>query len=126
MIVKQRSRAGSVDQMDFVGDVRDRRLHSSRGRYGRYRNLCKADVLAAMVDVFFACVAGLKDRVMNVFANSKMEEVSILNTIPTTPQRSQREVDRAGVWHHCWRRRSSTFMRKEYLGALKQSGGLAQ
>jgi phosphoribosylpyrophosphate synthetase len=112
--------------MDFVGDVRDRDCILLVDDMVDTGTLCKADVLAAMVDVFFACVAGLKDRVMNVFANSKMEEVSILNTIPTTPQRSQREVDRAGVWHHCWRRRSSTFMRKEYLGALKQSGGLAQ
>lgn len=91
MIVKQRARAGAVDQMDLVGDVKDSDCIIVDDMIDTAGTLCKAaDVLVAngARRVFAFASHGLlsgpgNDRI----ANSKMEEVVILNTIPTSPQR---------------------------------------
>jgi ribose-phosphate pyrophosphokinase len=95
MIVKQRSRAGSVDQMDLVGDVRDCDCILVDDMIDTAGTLCKAaDVLVAngARRVFAFASHGLLSGPGNErIANSKMEEVVILNTIPTTPQREANE-----------------------------------
>eukprot|EP00980_Cylindrotheca_fusiformis_P022563 scaffold9439_cov115-Cylindrotheca_fusiformis.AAC.8 len=95
MIVKQRARAGSVDQMDLVGDVNGCDCILVDDMIDTAGTLCKAaDVLVAngARRVFAFASHGLlsgpgNDRI----ANSKMEEVVILNTIPTSPQRNANE-----------------------------------
>lgn len=95
MIVKQRARAGSVDQMDLVGDVKGCDCILVDDMIDTAGTLCKAaDVLVAngAKRVFAFASHGLlsgpgNDRI----ANSKMEEVVILNTIPTSPQRDANE-----------------------------------
>ncbi|CAB9502961.1 Ribose-phosphate pyrophosphokinase [Seminavis robusta] len=95
MIVKQRARAGSVDQMDLVGDVKDCDCIMVDDMIDTAGTLCKAaDVLVASGArrVFAFASHGLlsgpgNDRI----AHSKMEEVVILNTIPTSPQRAANE-----------------------------------
>ena len=95
MIVKQRARAGSVDQMDLVGDVKNCDCILVDDMIDTAGTLCKAaDVLVAngARRVFAFASHGLlsgpgNDRI----ANSKMEEVVILNTIPTSPQREANE-----------------------------------
>lgn len=95
MIVKQRARAGSVDQMDLVGDVKDCDCILVDDMIDTAGTLCKAaDVLVASGArrVFAFASHGLlsgpgNDRI----AHSKMEEVVILNTIPTSPQRAANE-----------------------------------
>lgn len=92
MIVKQRARAGTVDQMDLVGDVKDCDCILVDDMIDTAGTLCKAaDVLVASGArrVFAFASHGLlsgpgNDRI----AHSKMEEVVILNTIPTSPQRA--------------------------------------
>lgn len=91
MIIKQRARAGSVDSMDLVGDVKDCDCIIVDDMIDTAGTLCKAaDVLIAMGArrVFAFATHGLlsgpgNDRI----ANSALEECVILNTIPTTPQR---------------------------------------
>jgi len=91
MIVKQRARAGIVDSMDLVGDVKNCDCILVDDMIDTAGTLCKAaDVLVAngARRVFAFASHGLlsgpgNDRI----ANSKMEEVVILNTIPTSPQR---------------------------------------
>jgi ribose-phosphate pyrophosphokinase len=91
MIVKQRARAGSVDQMDLVGDVKDCDciMIDTAG------TLCKAaDVLLAngARRVFAFASHGLLSGSGNErIANSALEEVVILNTIPSSPQREANE-----------------------------------
>jgi len=95
MIVKQRARAGTVDQMDLVGDVKNCDCILVDDMIDTAGTLCKAaDVLVAngARRVFAFASHGLlsgpgNDRI----ANSKMEEVVILNTIPTSPQREANE-----------------------------------
>ena len=95
MIVKQRARAGSVDQMDLVGDVADSDCILVDDMIDTAGTLCKAaDVLVAngARRVFAFASHGLlsgpgNDRIRN----SRMEEVVILNTIPTSPQREANE-----------------------------------
>jgi ribose-phosphate pyrophosphokinase len=95
MIVKQRARAGSVDQMDLVGDVRDCDCILVDDMIDTAGTLCKAaDVLVAngARRVFAFASHGLlsgpgNDRI----AHSSLEEVVILNTIPTSPQRAANE-----------------------------------
>lgn len=92
MIIKQRARAGTVDQMDLVGDVKDCDCIIVDDMIDTAGTLCKAaDVLIAMGArrVFAFASHGLlsgpgNDRI----ANSKLEECVILNTIPSTPQRA--------------------------------------
>ena len=95
MIIKQRARAGSVDQMDLVGDVRDCDCIIVDDMIDTAGTLCKAaDVLKAQGArrVFAFASHGLlsgpgNDRI----ANSNLEECVILNTIPSTPQRLANE-----------------------------------
>lgn len=95
MIIKQRARAGVVDQMDLVGDVADCDCIIVDDMIDTAGTLCKAaDVLVAKGArrVFAFASHGLlsgpgNDRI----ANSKMEECVILNTIPSTPQRAANE-----------------------------------
>lgn len=91
MIVKQRARAGVVEQMDLVGDVKDCDCILVDDMIDTAGTLCKAaDVLVenGARRVFAFASHGLlsgpgNDRI----AKSKMEEVVILNTIPTSPER---------------------------------------
>lgn len=95
MIIKQRARAGTVDQMDLVGDVNDCDCIIVDDMIDTAGTLCKAaEVLIAKGArrVFAFASHGLlsgpgNDRI----ANSKMEECVILNTIPSTPQRLANE-----------------------------------
>lgn len=95
MIIKQRARAGTVDQMDLVGDVKDCDCIIVDDMIDTAGTLCKAaDVLVAQGArrVFAFASHGLlsgpgNDRI----ANSKLEECVILNTIPTSPQREANE-----------------------------------
>mmetsp|Transcript_22735 Transcript_22735/g.31752 ORF Transcript_22735/g.31752 Transcript_22735/m.31752 type:complete len:504 (+) Transcript_22735:82-1593(+) len=95
MIIKQRARAGTVDQMDLVGDVTDCDCIIVDDMIDTAGTLCKAaDVLVAKGArrVFAFASHGLlsgpgNDRI----ANSKLEECVILNTIPTSPQREANE-----------------------------------
>ncbi|KAL3906360.1 MAG: hypothetical protein SGILL_009302 [Bacillariaceae sp.] len=95
MIVKQRARAGLVDSMDLVGDVKNCDCILVDDMIDTAGTLCKAaDVLVdnGARRVFAFASHGLlsgpgNDRI----ANSKMEEVVILNTLPTSPQRDANE-----------------------------------
>ena len=95
MIIKQRARAGAVDSMDLVGDVKDCDCILVDDMIDTAGTLCKAaEVLKAngARRVFAFASHGLlsgpgNDRI----ANSKMEEVVILDTIPSTPQRQANE-----------------------------------
>lgn len=95
MIIKQRARAGTVDKMDLVGEVKDCDCIIVDDMIDTAGTLCKAaDVLVAKgaKRVFAFASHGLlsgpgNDRI----ANSKMEECVILNTIPSSPQRSANE-----------------------------------
>jgi ribose-phosphate pyrophosphokinase len=92
MIIKQRARAGSVDQMDLVGDVKDCDCIIVDDMIDTAGTLCKAaDVLKSKGArrVFAFASHGLlsgpgNDRI----ANSKLSECVILNTIPSTAQRA--------------------------------------
>jgi len=95
MIVKQRARAGLVDSMDLVGDVNNCDCILVDDMIDTAGTLCKAaDVLVdnGARRVFAFASHGLlsgpgNDRI----ANSKMEEVVILNTLPSSPQREANE-----------------------------------
>jgi len=95
MIIKQRARAGTVDQMDLVGDVNDCDCIIVDDMIDTAGTLCKAaKVLKAngARRVFAFASHGLlsgpgNDRI----ATSVMEECVILNTIPSTPQREANE-----------------------------------
>lgn len=95
MIIKQRARAGSVDQMDLVGDVKDCDCIIVDDMIDTAGTLCKAaDVLVAQGArrVFAFASHGLLSGPGNErIANSSMEECVILNTIPSTPQRAANE-----------------------------------
>jgi len=95
MIIKQRARAGTVDQMDLVGDVTDCDCIIVDDMIDTAGTLCKAaDVLVAKGArrVFAFASHGLLSGPGNErIANSKLEECVILNTIPTSPQRQANE-----------------------------------
>jgi len=95
MIIKQRARAGSVDQMDLVGDVKDCDCIIVDDMIDTAGTLCKAaDVLVAKGArrVFAFASHGLLSGPGNErIANSKLEECVILNTIPSTHQRAANE-----------------------------------
>lgn len=95
MIVKQRARAGLVDTMDLVGDVKDSDCILVDDMIDTAGTLCKAaDVLieSGARRVFAFASHGLLSGPGNDrLANSKMEEIVILNTIPTSPQREANE-----------------------------------
>lgn len=95
MIIKQRARAGVVDSMELVGDVKDCDCILVDDMIDTAGTLCKAsEVLKAngARRVFAFASHGLlsgpgNDRI----ANSSMEEVVILDTIPSSPQRQANE-----------------------------------
>jgi len=92
MIVKQRARAGTVDQMDLVGDVNGCDCIIVDDMIDTAGTLCKAaDVLKAngASRVFAFASHGLLSGPGNErIASSKMEEVVVLNTIPSSAQRA--------------------------------------
>jgi len=91
MIIKQRARAGTVDQMDLVGDVKDSDCIIVDDMIDTAGTLCKAaDVLKekGARRVFAFASHGLLSGPGNErIANSSMEECVILNTIPTNENR---------------------------------------
>lgn len=95
MIVKQRKRAGTVDQMDLVGDVDDCDCIIVDDMIDTAGTLCKAaTVLKAngARRVFAFATHGLLSGPGNErIRNSEMEEVVILDTLPTSPQREANE-----------------------------------
>jgi len=95
MIVKQRARAGLVDSMDLVGDVKGCDCILVDDMIDTAGTLCKAaDVLienGARRVFAFASHGLLSGPGNDRLANSKMEEIVILNTIPTSPQREANE-----------------------------------
>lgn len=95
MIIKQRARAGTVDQMDLVGDVTDCDCILVDDMIDTAGTLCKAaEVLKAKGArrVFAFASHGLLSGPGNErIAQSALEECVILNTIPSTPQREANE-----------------------------------
>ncbi|KAL3772875.1 hypothetical protein ACHAW5_002140 [Stephanodiscus triporus] len=95
MIIKQRARAGAVESMDLVGDVKDCDCIIVDDMIDTAGTLClAADVLVAQGArrVFAFATHGLLSGPGNErIANSALEECVILNTIPTTPQRLANE-----------------------------------
>lgn len=95
MIIKQRARAGTVDQMDLVGDVDDCDCIIVDDMIDTAGTICKAaQVLRAKGArrVFAFASHGLLSGPGNErIASSVMEECVILNTIPSTPQRLSNE-----------------------------------
>lgn len=95
MIIKQRARAGTVDQMDLVGDVKDCDCIIVDDMIDTAGTLCKAaDVLVAKGArrVFAFASHGLLSGPGNErIGKSKLEECVILNTIPSSPQRSMND-----------------------------------
>lgn len=91
MIIKQRARAGTVDQMDLVGDVKDCDCIIVDDMIDTAGTICKA--AAVLKDkgarrVFAFASHGLLSGPGNErIKDSQMEECVILNTIPTSPQR---------------------------------------
>eukprot|EP00560_Eucampia_antarctica_P001207 CAMPEP_0197831664 /NCGR_PEP_ID=MMETSP1437-20131217/11457_1 /TAXON_ID=49252 ORGANISM="Eucampia antarctica, Strain CCMP1452" /NCGR_SAMPLE_ID=MMETSP1437 /ASSEMBLY_ACC=CAM_ASM_001096 /LENGTH=463 /DNA_ID=CAMNT_0043434683 /DNA_START=48 /DNA_END=1439 /DNA_ORIENTATION=+ len=92
MIIKQRARAGTVDQMDLVGDVKDCDCIIVDDMIDTAGTLCKAaDVLkskGARRVFAFASHGLLSGPGNHRIANSELEECVILNTIPSSPQRT--------------------------------------
>jgi len=95
MIIKQRARAGTVDQMDLVGDVEDCDCIIVDDMIDTAGTLCKAaEVLKAKGArrVFAFASHGLLSGPGNErIKHSSLEECVILNTIPSSPQRISNE-----------------------------------
>jgi len=95
MIIKQRARAGIVDQMDLVGDVTDCDCIIVDDMIDTAGTLCAAaEVLKGKGArrVFAFASHGLLSGPGNErIANSSLEECVILNTIPTSPEREANE-----------------------------------
>jgi ribose-phosphate pyrophosphokinase len=91
MIIKQRARAGVVDQMDLVGDVKDCDCIIVDDMIDTAGTLCKAaEVLkskGARRVFAFASHGLLSGNGNDRIANSLLDECVILNTIPSSPQR---------------------------------------
>jgi len=91
MIIKQRARAGTVDKMDLVGEVKDCDCIIVDDMIDTAGTLCKAAEVLKQFGarrVFAFASHGLlsgpgNDRI----AHSAMEECVILDTIPSSPQR---------------------------------------
>lgn len=91
MIIKQRTRAGTVDQMDLVGDVKDCDCIIVDDMIDTAGTICKAAAVLkekGARNVFAFASHGLlsgpgNDRIRE----SVMEECVILDTIPSSPQR---------------------------------------
>jgi len=91
MIIKQRVRAGHVDQMDLVGDVNDSDCIIVDDMIDTAGTICKAaEVLkekGARRVFAFASHGLLSGPGNDRIANSVMEECVILNTIPSSQER---------------------------------------
>lgn len=91
MIIKQRARAGTVDSMDLVGDVKDCDCILVDDMIDTAGTICKAAAVLKEKGarrVFAFASHGLLSGPGNErIAASKMEECVILNTIPSSPQR---------------------------------------
>merc|ERR1719491_1914964 len=95
MIIKQRTRDGTVDSMDLVGDVKDCDCVIVDDMIDTAGTLCKAAAVlkanGARRVFAFASHGLLSGPGNDRIANSVMEEIVILNTIPTSPQRHANE-----------------------------------
>jgi len=95
MIIKQRARAGSVDRMDLVGEVKDCDCIIVDDMIDTAGTLCKAaEVLkefGARRVFAFASHGLLSGPGNDRIAHSAMEECVILDTIPSSPQRKANE-----------------------------------
>mmetsp|Transcript_10322 Transcript_10322/g.15501 ORF Transcript_10322/g.15501 Transcript_10322/m.15501 type:complete len:480 (-) Transcript_10322:114-1553(-) len=91
MIIKQRARAGTVDRMDLVGEVKDCDCIIVDDMIDTAGTLCKAaSVLkekGARRVFAFASHGLLSGPGNDRIAHSDMEECVILDTIPSSPQR---------------------------------------
>jgi len=91
MIIKQRARAGIVDQMDLVGDVKDCDCIIVDDMIDTAGTICKAAAVlkekGARRVFAFASHGLLSGPGNDRIKDSKMDECVILNTIPTSPQR---------------------------------------
>lgn len=95
MIIKQRARAGTVDTMDLVGDVKGCDCIIVDDMIDTAGTICKAAKVlknSGARRVFAFASHGLlsgpgNDRI----ANSDIDECVILNTLPSTPQRTHNE-----------------------------------
>jgi len=95
MIIKQRARAGTVDRMDLVGDVKDCDCIIVDDMIDTAGTLCKAAAVLKEKGarrVFAFASHGLLSGPGNErIKASNMEECVILNTIPSSPQREANE-----------------------------------
>jgi len=95
MIIKQRARAGTVDQMDLVGDVKGCDCILVDDMIDTAGTICKASQVlkdkGAKRVFAFASHGLLSGPGNHRIANSSMEECVILNTIPGSPQRLSNE-----------------------------------
>jgi len=95
MIIKQRARAGTVDQMDLVGDVQDCDCIIVDDMIDTAGTICKAAAVlkekGARRVFAFASHGLLSGPGNDRIAQSAMEECVILDTIPTSPQREANE-----------------------------------
>lgn len=91
MIIKQRARAGTVDRMDLVGEVKDCDCIIVDDMIDTAGTLCKAAAVlkekGARRVFAFASHGLLSGPGNDRIAHSEMEECVILDTIPSTPQR---------------------------------------
>lgn len=95
MIIKQRARAGTVDQMDLVGDVKDCDCIIVDDMIDTAGTICKAAAVlkekGARRVFAFASHGLLSGPGNDRIARSAMEECVILDTIPSSPQREANE-----------------------------------
>lgn len=95
MIIKQRARAGIIDQMDLVGDVENCDCIIVDDMIDTAGTICKAAAVLKEKGarrVFAFASHGLLSGPGNTrIAKSAMEECVILNTIPSTAQREANE-----------------------------------
>jgi len=95
MIIKQRAKAGTVDQMDLVGDVKDCDCVIVDDMIDTAGTICKAAAVlkekGARRVFAFASHGLLSGPGNHRIAQSVMEECVILDTIPSSPQRAANE-----------------------------------
>jgi len=95
MIIKQRARAGTVDSMDLVGDVKDCDCIIVDDMIDTAGTICKAAAVlkekGARRVFAFASHGLLSGPGNDRIAQSAMEECVILDTIPSSPQREANE-----------------------------------
>ena len=82
IIIKQRDRTGLIDQMDLIGDVNDCDCIIVDDIIDTVGTLYKA---AEVLEGSFASHGLFTGPGLDRIASSQLEEVVILNTIPTSP-----------------------------------------